>query len=118
MINLFSHGKHFSLSESVWSFIHTSFLLKSVLVIPFVHMNTASLIDNGYLQAFFSANTAAQASRKSSPRVTNEAVQKAVSTLVNSFNDLCLPSNFISETSFTYPKLAVLALSGCCFEGL
>lgn len=31
------------------------------------------------LQAFFSANAAAQASRKSSPRVTNEAVQKAVS---------------------------------------
>lgn len=31
------------------------------------------------LQAFFSANAAAHASRKSSPRVTNEAVQKAVS---------------------------------------
>lgn len=30
------------------------------------------------LQAFFSANAAAQASRKSSPRVNNEAVQKAV----------------------------------------
>lgn len=33
------------------------------------------------MQAFFSANAAAQASRKSSPRVNNEAVQKAVSTL-------------------------------------
>ena len=31
------------------------------------------------LQAFFSSNAAAQASRKSSPKVTNEAVQKAVS---------------------------------------
>lgn len=30
-------------------------------------------------QDFFSANAAAQASRKSSPRVTNESVQKAVS---------------------------------------
>lgn len=30
-------------------------------------------------QAYFSANAAAQASRKSSPRVTNESVQKAVS---------------------------------------
>lgn len=30
-------------------------------------------------QSFFSSNAAAQASRKSSPRVTNEAVQKAVS---------------------------------------
>lgn len=34
-------------------------------------------------QAFFSANAAAQASRKSSPRVTNEAVQKAVSVELN-----------------------------------
>ncbi|XP_056171230.1 5-methyltetrahydropteroyltriglutamate--homocysteine methyltransferase-like [Syzygium oleosum] len=32
-------------------------------------------------EAFFSANAAAQASRKSSPRVTNEAVQKAVTAL-------------------------------------
>ncbi len=32
-------------------------------------------------EAFFSANTAAQASRKSSPRVTNEAVQKAAAAL-------------------------------------
>ena len=32
-----------------------------------------------YFQAFFSANAAALASRKSSPRVTNESVQKAVS---------------------------------------
>lgn len=31
------------------------------------------------LQVFFSGNAAALASRKSSPRVTNEAVQKAVS---------------------------------------
>lgn len=31
-----------------------------------------------YLQAYFAANAAAQASRRSSPRVTNEAVQKAV----------------------------------------
>lgn len=30
-------------------------------------------------EVFFSANAAAQASRKSSPRVTNESVQKAVS---------------------------------------
>ena len=49
-------------------------------------MNTASLIDDGYFQAFFSDNAVAQASRKSSPRVTNEAVQKAVSTLMNSFS--------------------------------
>lgn len=35
------------------------------------------------LQAFFSANAAAQASRKSSPRVNNEAVQKAVSACNN-----------------------------------
>jgi 5-methyltetrahydropteroyltriglutamate--homocysteine methyltransferase len=33
------------------------------------------------LQAYFSSNAAALASRKSSPRVTNEAVQKAVSAL-------------------------------------
>ncbi|RWV83726.1 hypothetical protein GW17_00054630, partial [Ensete ventricosum] len=33
------------------------------------------------MQAFFSANAAAQASRKSSPRVTNEEVQKAVSII-------------------------------------
>lgn len=33
-----------------------------------------------FFQAFFSANAAAQASRKSSPRVNNEAVQKAVSS--------------------------------------
>lgn len=32
-----------------------------------------------YFQAFFSDNAAAQASRKCSPRVTNESVQKAVS---------------------------------------
>lgn len=32
-------------------------------------------------EAFFSANAAAQASRKSSPRVTNEAVQKAAAAL-------------------------------------
>ncbi|XP_030463623.2 5-methyltetrahydropteroyltriglutamate--homocysteine methyltransferase-like [Syzygium oleosum] len=32
-------------------------------------------------EAFFSANAAAQASRKSSPRVTNEAVQKATAAL-------------------------------------
>lgn len=31
------------------------------------------------LQVYFSSNAAALASRKSSPRVTNEAVQKAVS---------------------------------------
>lgn len=36
-------------------------------------------------QAFFSANAAAQASRKSSPRVTNEAVQKAVSAFQSLF---------------------------------
>lgn len=35
-------------------------------------------------QAFFSANAAAQASRKSSPRVTNEAVQKAAAALKGS----------------------------------
>ena len=32
-----------------------------------------------HLQAYFAANAAAQASRRSSPRVTNEEVQKAVS---------------------------------------
>jgi 5-methyltetrahydropteroyltriglutamate--homocysteine methyltransferase len=36
--------------------------------------------DKCHLQAYFAANAAAQASRKSSPRVTNEEVQKAVST--------------------------------------
>ncbi|KAM1873162.1 hypothetical protein ACFX13_007029 [Malus domestica] len=35
-------------------------------------------------EAFFTANAAAQASRKSSPRVTNEAVQKAVAALKGS----------------------------------
>ncbi|XP_020240401.1 5-methyltetrahydropteroyltriglutamate--homocysteine methyltransferase [Cajanus cajan] len=35
-------------------------------------------------EAFFSSNAAAQASRKSSPRVTNEAVQKAASALKGS----------------------------------
>ncbi|KAL2250891.1 5-methyltetrahydropteroyltriglutamate--homocysteine methyltransferase [Sesamum indicum] len=35
-------------------------------------------------EAFFSANAAAQASRKSSPRVTNEAVQKAAAALKGS----------------------------------
>ncbi|KAL8132198.1 hypothetical protein AgCh_007916 [Apium graveolens] len=35
-------------------------------------------------EAFFSANASAQASRKSSPRVTNEAVQKAASALKGS----------------------------------
>ncbi|KAJ8423695.1 hypothetical protein Cgig2_003379 [Carnegiea gigantea] len=35
-------------------------------------------------EAFFSANVAAQASRKSSPRVTNEAVQKAAAALKGS----------------------------------
>ncbi|XAR64859.1 5-methyltetrahydropteroyltriglutamate--homocysteine S-methyltransferase [Bertholletia excelsa] len=35
-------------------------------------------------EAFFSANAAAQASRKSSPRVTNEAVQKAAASLKGS----------------------------------
>ncbi|XP_062113608.1 5-methyltetrahydropteroyltriglutamate--homocysteine methyltransferase 1-like [Humulus lupulus] len=35
-------------------------------------------------EAFFSANAAAQASRKSSPRVNNEAVQKAAAALKNS----------------------------------
>ncbi|MBA0827240.1 hypothetical protein Goarm_012030, partial [Gossypium armourianum] len=34
-------------------------------------------------EAFFTANASAQASRKSSPRVTNEAVQKAVSVMIN-----------------------------------
>jgi len=34
-------------------------------------------------QAFFSGNAAALASRKSSPRVTNEAVQKAVSAFIS-----------------------------------
>ena len=35
-------------------------------------------------QGFFSANAAAQASRKSSPRVTDEAVQKAAAALKDS----------------------------------
>lgn len=43
--------------------------------------NAALLAISFLFQAFFSANAAAQASRKSSPRVTNEAVQKAVSDL-------------------------------------
>jgi len=43
------------------------------------HNSLISNISWFHFQAFFSANAAAQASRKSSPRVTNEAVQKAVS---------------------------------------
>lgn len=54
-------------------------------------MNFESLITDSCMtkfQAFFSANAAAQASRKSSPRVNNEAVQKAVSNFLASFCDL------------------------------
>jgi 5-methyltetrahydropteroyltriglutamate--homocysteine methyltransferase len=36
---------------------------------------------NNIVQAYFAANTAAQASRRSSPRVTNEEVQKAAAAL-------------------------------------
>ncbi|KAG2685411.1 hypothetical protein I3760_10G124100 [Carya illinoinensis] len=39
---------------------------------------------NALAKAFFSSNAAAQASRKSSPRVTNEAVQKAAAALKGS----------------------------------
>ncbi|XP_057513472.1 5-methyltetrahydropteroyltriglutamate--homocysteine methyltransferase isoform X2 [Actinidia eriantha] len=44
----------------------------------------AKALDGQKDEAFFSANAAAQASRKSSPRVTNEAVQKAAAALKGS----------------------------------
>ncbi|XP_054818120.1 5-methyltetrahydropteroyltriglutamate--homocysteine methyltransferase [Prosopis cineraria] len=44
----------------------------------------AKALSGGKDEAFFSANAAALASRKSSPRVTNEAVQKAVASLKGS----------------------------------
>ncbi|PSS23543.1 5-methyltetrahydropteroyltriglutamate--homocysteine methyltransferase [Actinidia chinensis var. chinensis] len=44
----------------------------------------AKALDGRKDEAFFSANAAAQASRKSSPRVTNEAVQKAAAALKSS----------------------------------
>ncbi|KAE9465742.1 hypothetical protein C3L33_02366, partial [Rhododendron williamsianum] len=56
-------------------------------VLAFVSSPPASeALERGVLngEAFFSANAAAQASRKSSPRVTNEAVQKAAAALKGS----------------------------------
>ena len=59
--------------------IYIYFLFHLHLAILFgISFGFISLI---FLQAFFSANAAALASRKSSPRVTNGAVQKAVSLL-------------------------------------
>ncbi|GMY24177.1 5-methyltetrahydropteroyltriglutamate--homocysteine methyltransferase-like [Fagus crenata] len=50
-----------------------------------VEVNALSKALSGHKdEAFFSANAAAQASRKSSPRVTNEAVQKAAAALKGS----------------------------------
>jgi hypothetical protein len=43
-----------------------------------------------HFQAFFSANAAALASKKSSPRVNNEAVQKAVSAFFLLFVQLLI----------------------------
>ncbi|CAM8962165.1 unnamed protein product [Rhodiola kirilowii] len=52
---------------------------------------------------FFSANAAAQASRKSSPRVTNEAVQKAAAALKGS--DYRRATNVSSRLDFQQKKL-------------
>lgn len=52
-------------------------------------------------EAFFSSNAAALASRKSSPRVTNEGVQKAVSVQVVVF----LNQNREIQSSFSYDIL-------------
>ncbi|RZB47453.1 5-methyltetrahydropteroyltriglutamate--homocysteine methyltransferase 1 isoform C [Glycine soja] len=49
-----------------------------------VEVNALAKALSGNKDAFFSANAAAQASRKSSPRVTNEAVQKAAAALKGS----------------------------------
>ncbi|KAK7377855.1 hypothetical protein VNO80_03288 [Phaseolus coccineus] len=50
-----------------------------------VEVNALAKALSGYKdEAFFSANAAAQASRKSSPRVNNEAVQKAAAALKGS----------------------------------
>eukprot|EP00252_Welwitschia_mirabilis_P004465 TRINITY_DN147_c0_g1_i2.p1 TRINITY_DN147_c0_g1~~TRINITY_DN147_c0_g1_i2.p1 ORF type:complete len:789 (+),score=132.71 TRINITY_DN147_c0_g1_i2:71-2368(+) len=48
-------------------------------------------------QGFFAANAAAQASRKSSPRVTNEAVQKAAAALKTSDHRRVTPVNIRLE---------------------
>ncbi|XP_050113257.1 5-methyltetrahydropteroyltriglutamate--homocysteine methyltransferase-like [Malus sylvestris] len=54
-------------------------------------------------EAFFTANAAAQASRKSSPRVTNEAVQKAVAALKGS--DHRRPTNVSTRLDAQQKKL-------------
>ncbi|XP_031401342.1 5-methyltetrahydropteroyltriglutamate--homocysteine methyltransferase [Punica granatum] len=53
-------------------------------------------------EAFFSANAVAQASRKSSPRVTNEAVQKAAAALRGS--DHRRPTNVSARLEAQYKK--------------
>jgi hypothetical protein len=63
-----------------------------------------------HLQAYFAANAAAQASRRSSPRVTNEEVQKDVSTY--GLNSLHAYSMLIYTNHFLYIH------TGCCSEGL
>lgn len=63
-----------------------SFVSLCVVLIP--NYNSPFMF---FHQAFFSANAAAQASRKSSPRVTNEAVQKAVSA----FNSFAFPIDML-----------------------
>jgi hypothetical protein len=52
-----------------------------------------------HFQAFFSANAAALASKKSSPRVNNEAVQKAVSAF---FSSLCSTTHFVNLNLWRY----------------
>ncbi|KAF8396316.1 hypothetical protein HHK36_017931 [Tetracentron sinense] len=52
--------------------------------VPLPHFVLVYLSLRDVLPAFFSENAAAQASRKSSPRVTNEAVQKAAAALKGS----------------------------------
>ncbi|CAN6557405.1 unnamed protein product [Malus baccata var. baccata] len=54
-------------------------------------------------EAFFTANAAAQASRKSSPRMTNEAVQKAVADLKGS--DHRRPTNVSTRLDAQQKKL-------------
>lgn len=48
-------------------------------------------------EAYFSANAAAQASRKSSPRVTNEQVQKATAALKGSHHRRASSSSSIAK---------------------
>lgn len=59
-------------------------------------------------EAFFAANAAAQASRRSSPRVNNEAVQKAAAALKNSDHRRATPVNIRLEQQQKKLNLPVL----------